>query len=145
MANLEEDCIGFELKLTKNVMESEYNKYFKKYGISNEQALLLAYVYECPGITQTQIAEQLLKNKTTITRMIDTLVKAGRLERKSSTEDRRVFHIYISKEAGDMIKELTPLFEKRDEDVKELIGEKDYQTTIEVLKKIREYYKGLNQ
>ncbi len=145
MANFTDDCIGFELKLAKNVMENEYNKYLKDFGISSEQGLLLAYVYDCPGITQTHIADGLLKGKTTITRMIDTLVKKGKLERRSSKEDRRVFQIYVSKETEKMIEELTPLFEKRDNELKEIIGEEDYQTTIKVLRKIREYYIELNK
>lgn len=144
MANLEE-CIGFELKITKNVMENEYNKYLKEFNISSEQGALLAYVNEFPGSTQTQLSEGLLKDKTTITRMIDTLVKKGKLERRSSEDDRRVFKIYVSLETEKLIEELSPIFDKRDEELKQIIGEEDYQTSLKVLKIIREYYQGLNK
>lgn len=141
-----DDCIGFELKMTKNVMENEHNKYLKDFGISNEQGLLLALVYyDMPGCTQTQLAEALMKDKTTITRMVDTLVKKGKLERRASQEDRRVFNIYVTEDVGKSIEELNPIFEKREQELRELIGEEDYKRTIKVLRKMREYYKGLNK
>jgi len=59
-------CLGVQLKLTTNIMQQEHNKYLKSYGISNEQGLLLKYVYNMPGATQIQIAEDLNKDKTTL-------------------------------------------------------------------------------
>lgn len=70
-----EECIGLQIKLTHNIMTNEHNKYLKDSGISSEQGLLLKMVYEEPGCTQTQLSEALHKDKTTITRMIDTLEK----------------------------------------------------------------------
>ena len=138
-------CLGLQLKLTANIMTQEHNKYLKPYGISNEQGLLLKYVYEMPGITQTQIAEDLNKDKTTITRMVDALVKKGDLERRVSDEDRRAFHIYLTKHAKAKVEELTPLFEKNGEELEKIISKEDYETTLKVLNQIKEYYIGLNR
>ena len=138
-------CLGVQLKLTSNIMMQEHNKYLKPYDISNEQGLLLKYVYDTPGVTQTQIAEDLNKDKTTITRMVDTLVKKGKLERKVSPEDRRAFHIYITKETKQKVEEVSPHFEKNQEELKKIIRKEDYETTIKVLNQIKEYYRGLNK
>ncbi len=140
-----EKCIGLQLKLTKNIMEVEHNKYLKEFGISNEQGLLLKLVYEMPGCTQTQISEFLHKDKTTITRMIDTLVKKGKLERKSSEDDRRIYKIYVTKETSQQVERISPLFEKRQEELKKIIDEKEYKITLKVLNQIKEYYRGLNK
>ena len=126
-------------------MEVEHNKYLKEFGISSEQGLLLKLVYEMPGCTQTQISEFLHKDKTTITRMIDTLVKKEKLVRKSSEEDRRVYKIYLTKDTTKKVEEISPIFEKRDEELKDMIDEKDYETTIKVLNQIKEYYRGINK
>jgi len=138
-------CLGLQLKLTTNIMTQEHNKYLKPYGISNEQGLLLKYVHDMPGVTQTQIAEELNKDKTTIARMIDTLVKRGKLERRVSDEDRRAFHIYVTKDTKKKVEELTPLFEKNQEELKKIIKKEDYETTLKVLNQIKEYYIGLNR
>ncbi len=139
-----DDNLLLQLKLTKNIMENEHNKYLKPYGISNEQGLLLKFVYAMPGLSQTQIAEHLHKDKTTITRMIDTLVKKKKLIREVSSEDRRVFKIYLTRETKKNAEMLTPIFKKQEDDLKEIIGQNDYKITIKVLEKIKKYYRGLN-
>ena len=140
-----EKCIDLQLKLTKNIMESEYNKYLKEFGISSEQGLLLKLVYEMPGCTQTQLAEFLHKDKTTITRMIDTLVKKVKVERTSSKEDRRIHKIYLTKDTSQKVEKISPIFEKRQKELRKIIGEKDYEITLKVLSQIKKYYRGLNK
>jgi len=140
-----EKCIGLQLKLTKNIMEAEHNQYLKEFGISTEQGLLLKSVYEMPGCTQTQLSEFLHKDKTTITRMIDTLVKRGKLERKSSKKDRRIHKIYLTQETSQNVEKFSPIIEKRQKELKMIIDEKDYEITLKVLNQIKEYYKGLNK
>lgn len=140
-----ETCIGLQIKLTQNIMANEHNKYLKDFGISSEQGLLLKLVYEFPGSTQTQLSEALHKDKTTITRMIDTLEKKGRLYRESSVEDRRVYKIYVTKETRQNVEEISPIFEKRNEELKAIIEPKEYEITLKVLNQIKEYYRGLNR
>ena len=140
-----EKCIGLQIKLTRNIMETEHNKYLKEFGVSSEQGLLLKYVYEMPGCSQTQIAEDLFKDKTTVTRMVDTLVKKGKILRKTVEGDRRTHHIYVTPQTEQKILVISPIFEKREEDLREIIGEEDYETTMKVLNKIKKYYRGLNR
>lgn len=140
-----EHCVGLQIKLTHNIMSIEHNKYLKDFGISSEQGLLLKVVYEFPGCTQTQLSEALHKDKTTITRMIDTLEKKGKLYRESSSEDRRAFKIYVTKETRQKVEEISPIFEKRNEELKKIIDPQEYEITLKVLNKIKEYYRGLNK
>ncbi len=137
--------ILLQLKLTKNIIENEHNKYLKPYDISNEQGLLLKVVYEMPGLSQTQIAEELHKDKTTITRTINTLIKKGKLMRKSSHKDKRVYKIYVTEKTKENVKRLTPIFQKQNEDLRYIIGKSDYDITIKVLEKIKKYYLELNK
>ncbi len=138
------DSLLLQMKLTKNIIETKTNKYLKSYNISHEQAMLLKTVYEVPGLSQTQIAAHLHKDKTTITRMIDTLVKKGKLKREISSEDRRVFQIYVTDETKKGVEELSPIFEKQEMELRSIISDNDYYTTLEVFEKIKKYYKELN-
>ncbi len=143
MSNIKNNIL-LQLKLTKNIIENEHNKYLKPHSISNEQGLLLKVVYEMPGLSQTQIAKELHKDKTTITRMINTLIKKGKLMRKSSPKDKRMFEIYVTEKTKENVKKLTPIFQKQEEDLRSIIGSSDYNTTIKVLEKIKNYYLELN-
>ncbi len=139
-----EKCIGLQVRLTKNIIDMEHKKYLKEFGISSEQGLLLKYVYEMPGSTQTQIAQALHKDKTTITRMIDTLVKKEKLKRVSCEGDRRVFKIYVTKKTEDKVKEVSPIFEKHRKELRRIIDKKEYEIALKVLNQIKKYYRGLN-
>lgn len=139
------ECIGPQIKLTSNVMANEHNKYLKKFGISSDQGLFLKFVVDAPGSTQTQLAEQMHKDKTTVTRMIDLLEKKGMLYRKVSLKDRRIFQIYVTEKTIREVEKLAPLFEKRNEELRQIITPDEYETTLKVLQKIQEYYRGLNK
>jgi DNA-binding MarR family transcriptional regulator len=145
LLNEVKNSLLLQMKLTKNIMESKTNKYLKPYGISSEQGILLKFVYEMPGLSQTQIACCLHKDKTTITRMIDTLVKKGKLVREVSHEDRRIFKIYVTQETKKGIEELTPIFKKHEDELKNIISQDDYNTTLKVFESIKKYYKDLNK
>jgi len=138
-------CLALQVKLTKNIIEAEHNKYLKEFGISSDQGLLLKYVIDFPGSTQTQISSALHKDKTSVTRMIDTLVKKNKIIRKNSTQDRRIFKIYITKETEENAQAISPIFEKRQEELKKLIDDTEYEITLKVLNQIKDYYKGLNK
>lgn len=140
-----QQCIGLQIKLTCNIMANEHNKYLKDSGVSAEQGLLLKFVYEFPGCTQTQLAEALHKDKTTITRMIDTLEKKSAIYRKASPHDRRVQLIYVTDDTQKKVEQISPLFEKRNEELKEIIDASEYAITLQVLEKIQNYYRGLNK
>jgi MarR family transcriptional regulator, transcriptional regulator for hemolysin len=137
--------IGSQIKITANIMSSEHNKYLNEYDISSEQGMLLKFVYDFPGSTQTQLAELLYKDKTTITRMIDVLEKKGRVYREVSQKDRRVYNIYLTETTKQEVEAIAPVFEKIDRELREMVSEKEYENTIEVLKKIQEYYRRLNK
>jgi MarR family transcriptional regulator, transcriptional regulator for hemolysin len=139
------ECIGPQIKLTSNVMAVEHNKYLRSSGISSEQGLFLKFVLDFPGSTQTQLAELLHKDKTTVTRMIDILEKKNMLYRKACPNDRRVYQIYVTEKTTQQVEALTPLFERRSEELREIITPEEQEITLRVLKKIQNYYRGLNK
>lgn len=138
------NSIGFQLKKTKGIMEREFNKYLKPHGVSVDQGTIMKYIYDCPGCSQTLLADDLYKDKTTITRMIDTLVKKEFVERKPDENDRRSICLHLTKEGKEGVEALDPLFGQHIQKLEELISKEDEEVTIRVLKTIEEYFKGLN-
>jgi DNA-binding MarR family transcriptional regulator len=126
-------------------MAAEHNKYLRGSGISSEQGLFLKFVLDFPGSTQTQLAELLHKDKTTVTRMIDILEKKSMLYRKACPNDRRVYQIYVTEKTRQQVEALAPLFERRSEELREIITADEQEITLRVLKKIQKYYRGLNK
>ncbi len=63
----------------------------KKHGftITVDQWLIIKCLIENPNITQIEISERVFKDNASVTRIINLLVKAKYISRKSSKEDRR--------------------------------------------------------
>jgi Transcriptional regulators len=57
-------------------------------------------------ITQQEVADQLLMDKVSMVRILDTLQKDGFIVRKTNPEDRRERQLYITEKAEPWIKEI---------------------------------------
>ena len=138
------NSIGFQIKKTKGIMDREHNKYLKPYGVSSDQGLIMKYVYDMPGCSQTELSEATYKDKTTITRMIDTLVNKGFIKRCDAPSDRRSFCLHLTPKGTEVVETLSPLFQNHKDALEKLIVPEDAEATMRVLKIIEEYFKGLN-
>lgn len=71
---------------------------FKNKGISltREQWSVLAVLWKADGCSQQMIANSTSRDKPSVTRLIDNLVKEGYVKRKSHENDRRLNLIFLT-------------------------------------------------
>lgn len=79
---------------------------FRKQGldITPEQWTVLAFLWKEDGVTQQTLCDATFKDKPSMTRLIDNLVKQNLVIRKASSLDRRSNFIFLTA-AGRQIKE----------------------------------------
>lgn len=131
------DSLGFQVNRTANAMKSRFNNFLKSYNLTSEQYVIMKSVQENPEITPTQLSEITLKDKTTITRMIDTLVKNEMLIRTPKINDRRAYQLSWSTRGEKIMEEILPITENV---IKKLSGqfeEKDLKTFLSMLETLR--------
>jgi len=104
-----EDSLGFQVNKTANVMRNRFNHFLKPYGLTAEQYVILKAINENSRITPSQLAEILGKDKTTITRMIETLVKHGFIQRLKNNADRRSHTLAYSTKSTAVMAEIIPV------------------------------------
>ena len=75
--------------------------------ITIDQWLVLKSLHESPDISQTELAQNVFKDYSSITRIIDRLVKKKYLDRKAHPKDRRRFRLELTPYAKS---QLNPLF-----------------------------------
>lgn len=68
----------------------------EKLDITPEQWTVLAFLWKEDGVTQQKLCDVTYKDKPSMTRLIDNLVKQNLVERKASTNDRRSNQIYLT-------------------------------------------------
>lgn len=72
---------------------------FRKEGIdiTPEQWTVLCYLWNKDGVPQQTLCDATFKDKPSMTRLIDNLVKIGMVERHSTLADRRSNLIFLTK------------------------------------------------
>lgn len=83
-------CLYFNINHLAWVVNRKWDQSFKEFGLSSSHAYLLRVVLSRPGITQKEIGEILMLDKSTITRFINALDAKGLVNRskKDSTDAR---------------------------------------------------------
>lgn len=79
---------------------------FRKEGldITPEQWTVLAFLWREDGVTQQTLCNSTFKDKPSMTRLIDNLVKQNLVFRNTSSQDRRSNYIFLTEE-GKSIRE----------------------------------------
>jgi MarR family transcriptional regulator, transcriptional regulator for hemolysin len=80
----------------------------KGHTITIDQWLVLKTIMDQPDISQNEIAEFIFKDKASVTRIIDLLIKKGMLKRSPSEENRRRVILTITKAGKEVIDEILP-------------------------------------
>ena len=105
----------------------------KGISITNEQWFVLKVVAANPGVSQTEIAERSLKDKTNITRILDLLEKSTFIERRRDDNDRRMYQIHITDQGKRALKAVNPVTQKIDDICTQSLNKKEVKELIKLL------------
>ena len=96
-----EKSIGFKINQTANKLNNKYNQLLQEYDIAPEQRATLEIIKYEADVNQTKIANILGKDKTTISRTLNTLEKKGFITK--SQKDKRTNLIVITPKGEDIL------------------------------------------
>ncbi len=116
--------------------------------ITAEELAVLMIISECEaelGLTQTQIAETLAKDKAVITRLLNNLSKEGLVLRAPDTDDRRVVRARLSEKGDEAIVRLRPVLAKLLAQVHDGISDEAFLATKDVLQRLLLNIKLINK
>ncbi len=133
-----DDSLGFQVNMAANAMKNRFNTFLKPYGLTSEQYVIMKSIDENANISPTQLSEITFKDKTTITRMIDTLVKNGMLVRVPKQDDRRAYRIQWSSKGKSIMQEILPITEDVIEKLRSQFSAKELETFLSILEKLKQ-------
>ena len=96
-----EKSIGFKINQTANKLNNKYNQLLQEYDIAPEQRATLEIIKYETDVNQTKIANISGKDKTTISRTLNTLEKKGFITK--SQKDKRTNLIEITLKGEDIL------------------------------------------
>ncbi len=132
-----DQAIGMHVNRTAFLMTEEIARRFSGHGypVTAQDFGILCHLSR--GVmTQVEIAALMLRDKTTITRRLDGLVKKGLVLRTQDPHDRRFYHIRLTAAGEAALAVLVPLVSDFQQELLHDIPDTDKQATINTLKHI---------
>lgn len=97
---------GFLLTETARLFRKILDRRLHPLGLTRAQWSVLAILSSRDGLSQSQLAELLEIEKTTIGRLIDHVEKNGWIERRPIPGDRRQWGVFLTEQARRLIAEV---------------------------------------
>ena len=133
-----EETLGFAVQRASIIMKKQLIELFQEQGyhITPEEFAILGRLWEEDGLLQSVINDKTLKDKTTVTRLLNRLIKKGLIKKKTDAADRRNYRIHLTKKGKTLKDQIIPIVEQLLAAASRNITAADLQTTIQTLKAI---------
>ncbi len=130
----------YNLEKTVKIYRQFFLNQFKKHGfeITLDQWLILNTIIDYPEATQNEIAEMVFKDKASVTRIIELLVKNEYLTREIHPTNRRMFKLTITPKGQETLEQSKDLVQKIRRTALGEISDAEISTAQNILKKITE-------
>lgn len=109
----------------------EGNRIAEKYGINQQQFVVLNFINENELVSQKEICSSLLYEKSNVSKIIKRLVKIGLVEKKSSSGDLRYSHINITPKGQKVINEGIADFNEFNEELLSELSDNEINYVLE--------------
>lgn len=106
--------------------------------LSRQQAILLKILFHDGPLPQNDLAFLTDRDKASLTRLLKTMEKKNLVARISSTDDKRVNMVHLTKHGEKTLNELMPLFLEIVMQMQTDITEDEQKVVIRVMQKIQE-------
>jgi len=116
-------------RFVQNAMESGYD-------ISLDQWMVLGPIWQLESVSQKKLGEICLKEKTSISRIIDTLERKNLVVRIEDQIDHRIKRVVLTNAGKQLFFDVLPIMETTREEVKQDISDRDIDIFKSVLSKI---------
>ncbi|WP_258187284.1 MarR family winged helix-turn-helix transcriptional regulator [Variovorax sp. WS11] len=99
-----------------------YNSHLRSTGMTMAQFTLLRNIAALSPAGVTQIADAMLMDRTSVTRLIEPLIKSGYLISKPGEDDRRIRNVSITQEGLDALARTHQAWRQAQKELYDIIG-----------------------
>lgn len=99
----EDKGFGFLLTDTARLLRKLIDRRLQPFGLTRAQWAILAILASRDGLSQSELADGLEIERSTVGRLIDHVQANGWIERRSMPSDRRLWRVHLTEQARPMI------------------------------------------
>ncbi|WP_454743275.1 MarR family winged helix-turn-helix transcriptional regulator [Cupriavidus necator] len=138
-----DQCTLFDVHRLARLLTSLYNGYLRESGLTIAQFTLLRNIHALAPAGMKRIAEAMLMDRTSVTRMIEPLLKEGLL-RDEVGEDRRYRNLVLTAKGLVAITRSEEAWSRAQEDLYSRIGAKQWRTLRTALRDTTQLVREMN-
>ena len=128
--------VGFNLRMAQEAAFQAFSRHSQEIGESPGRFATLTLIARNPGISQTELSLANGRDKSSLTPVVEDLVKRGLVERKRMDSDRRTYRLNLTPSGKKVLTMLTRCARRHERNLDRVIGERDRKRFIQILKKI---------
>ena len=128
--------VGFNLRMAQETAFQAFSHLSQEIGESPGLFATLTLIARNPGISQTELSLANGRDKSSLTPVVEDLVKRGLVERKRMDSDRRTYRLNLTPSGKRVLTMLTRCARRHERNLDRVIGERDRKRFIQILKKI---------
>lgn len=131
-----QDYVGFHLRLAQNAAFHAFVRRIGRLDLGPGRFAFLSLIGENPGISQTALGRANGRDKSTLTPVLDDLVRRGLVRRERLARDRRSYSLSLTGAGEEMLAELTRHAEEHEAVIDRLIGSEEKTAFLDALRRL---------
>jgi DNA-binding MarR family transcriptional regulator len=128
--------VGFNLRTAQEAAFQAFSRRSQEVGESPGRFATLTLIARNPGISQTELSQAAGRDKSSLTPVVEDLVRRGLVERKRTRNDRRTYHLNVTAAGKRTLTQLTRCARRHERNLDGIIGMRDRKRFIQILKRI---------
>ncbi len=128
--------VGFNLRMAQESAFQAFSRRSQEIGESPGRFATLTLIARNPGISQTKLSHANGRDKSSLTPVVEDLVRRGLVERKRMRTDRRIYRLNLTGAGKKTLTQLTRCARRHERNLDAIIGERDRKRFVQILKKI---------
>jgi DNA-binding MarR family transcriptional regulator len=128
--------VGFNLRMAQEAAFQAFSRRSHEVGESPGRFATLTLIARNPGISQTELSQAAGRDKSSLTPVVEDLVRRGLVERKRMRDDRRTYRLNVTPAGKKTLTQLTRCARRHERILDGIIGSRDRKRFVQILKKI---------
>ena len=130
------DWVGFNLRMAQAAAFQAFARLAEEVGTRPGRFATLMLIGRNPGISQTALSRANGRDKSSLTPVLNDLAKRGLVMRQRTRADQRAYRLSLTPAGRRLLAELTQCARAHERSLDKIIGVKDQESFVQVLKRI---------
>jgi DNA-binding MarR family transcriptional regulator len=128
--------IGFNLRMAQESTFQAFSRRSQEIGESPGRFAALTLIARNPGISQTELSRASGRDKSSVTPVVEDLVRRGLIRRKRESTDRRAYRLNLTAAGKRTLANMTRVARKHEVNLDRIITPRERTRFLAILKKI---------